>query len=99
MNLSDYVTETEAAKLLGLQSGKGSVWRHLRKHAPHIEIINIFGKNAVKRDELVKWNEGGRQKVIDAFSKRSGNISRKTKMRAAMKMLQRRKAANELSEY
>ena len=91
-NKLEYVTEKEAAKILGIQSGKGSVWRHLRKHAPHIEIVKIFNTNAVKRDELEAWAEGGRKEIASAFYKSGGRAGRKRKLGAALKMVQQRKA-------
>lgn len=65
-NLSDYVTESEAARMVGVTAGKGSVWRHLADHAPHIKQGKVFGFTAVRRNELEAWCQNGRKKVIDA---------------------------------
>lgn len=61
--IADYVTETEAARMVGVTAGKGSVWRHLRQHAPHIELVELFGYTAVRRDVLRAYCENGRKRV------------------------------------
>ena len=68
-DLTDYATETEAARMVGVSAGKGVVWRHLREHAPHIKQENIFGITAVRRDKLEAWCGNGRKKVVDAFTR------------------------------
>ncbi len=67
-NLSDYVTETEAAKLVGVSAGKGNVWRHLRQHAPDVKLEQIFGVTAVKRADLEAYCQARETKRVDAFT-------------------------------
>ncbi len=67
-NLDNYVTETEAARLVGVSAGKGNVWRHLREHAPEIKLEQIFGVTAVNRADLEKYCQTRRSKVVDAFT-------------------------------
>lgn len=62
-DIRDYVTETEAARMVGVTAGKGSVWRHLREHAPHIEMVELFGYTAVQRDVLRAYCDNGRKRV------------------------------------
>ncbi|MCB1714781.1 MAG: hypothetical protein KDK05_06570 [Candidatus Competibacteraceae bacterium] len=54
-DLTDYATETEAARIVGVSAGKGVVWRHLREHAPHIELVELFGYTAVKKEDLKQY--------------------------------------------
>lgn len=68
-DLTDYVTETEAAKMVGVSAGKGNVWRHLRKHAPHIKQVKLFGVTAVLRSSLAAYCERDRKKKVDAFTR------------------------------
>ena len=70
-NLSDYVTETEAARMVGVTAGKGSVWRHLDDHAPHIKQEKVFGFTAVRRADLDEWCRNGRKQVIDIATRRN----------------------------
>ena len=53
--LSDYVTEGDAARMLNFAPGTGNVWRHLREHAPHIELVELFGYTAVHKVALQKY--------------------------------------------
>lgn len=53
--LSDYVTEGDAARMLNLAPGTGNVWRHLREHAPHIELVELFGYTAVHKVALQRY--------------------------------------------
>lgn len=62
-NLNDYVTEKEATQLLNLSPGKGNAWRHLRTHAPHIELVEMFVFTAVRRDDLENYIQGTRKEV------------------------------------
>jgi hypothetical protein len=62
-SLSDYATESQAAKMLELSPGKGDAWRHLRTHAPHIEMVTLFGYTAVRRSVLEDYCYGARQEV------------------------------------
>lgn len=68
-NLNDYVTESEAARMVGVTAGKGSAWRHLTDHAPHIKQEKLFGMTAVLRSDLEAWCGNGRQQVVDAATK------------------------------
>ena len=31
------------------------MWRHLREHAPHIELVELFGYTAVKKEDLKQY--------------------------------------------
>jgi len=84
-NLSDYVTETEAGEVVGVSVGKGNVWRHLREHAPEIELEQIFGVTAVKRADLEKYCKTKRLKVVDAFT----HQKRRAQLRPAQAMFQK----------
>lgn len=70
-NLNDYVTESEAARLVGVTAGKGSVWRHLATRAPHIKQEKVFGFTAVRRTDLEDWCRNGRKQVIDIATRRN----------------------------
>ena len=83
-NLNDYVTETEAARIVGVTAGKGSVWRHLADHAPHIKQEKIFGFTAVRRSDLEAWCENGRKRVV--------SVATMQKRRAMIRQLQQRTA-------
>lgn len=84
-NLNDYVTETEAARLVGVTAGKGSVWRHLADHAPHIKQEKMFGVTAVRRADLEAWCRNGRKQVVDVATLR--------KRRRMLRQLQQRMAS------
>jgi len=77
-DLNEYVTETEAANLLGLAPGKGDAWRHLRERATHIELVNLFGITAVKRSELrpyaEKLKQGKEKRPLRRVRKRNGKV-------------------------
>ena len=49
-DLLEFVTESEAARMLGLAPGKGSAWRSLRGRVTIHQVGNI---QAVRRDDLV----------------------------------------------
>lgn len=83
-NLSDYVTESEAAKMLDLTPAKGVVWRHLADHAPHIKQEKLFGVTAVRRTDLEAWCRNGRKQVVDVATLR--------KRRRMLRQLQQRMA-------
>lgn len=83
-NLSDYVTESEAAKMLDLTPAKGVVWRHLADHAPHIKQEKLFGVTAVRRADLEAWCRNGRKQVVDVATLR--------KRRRMLRQLQKRMA-------
>lgn len=83
-NLNDYVTESEAAKMLDLTPAKGVVWRHLTDHAPHIKQEKLFGVTAVRRADLETWCRNGRKQVVDVATLR--------KRRAVIRQLQQRMA-------
>jgi hypothetical protein len=48
----EYLTESQAAKLLSLAPGKGNAWRHLRDQAPHVPLVTLFGLTAVKKSDI-----------------------------------------------
>ena len=80
-DLRDFVTESEAARMVGVSAGKGVVWRHLASHAPHIKQEEIFGFTAVRRDQLEAYCASpNRKKVVDAFTRQ--------KRRAMLRRLQ-----------
>lgn len=83
-NLNDYVTESEAAKMLDLTPAKGVVWRHLADHAPHIKQEKLFGVTAVRRADLEAWCRNGRKQVVDVATLR--------KRRRMLRQLQQRMA-------
>lgn len=84
-NIEDYVTEKEAAEMVGVSAGKGSVWRHLATHAPHIKQDQVFGYTAVRRDALEAWCKNGRKRVVDVATLR--------KRRRMLRQLQQRIAS------
>lgn len=51
-DLLEFVTESEAARMLGLAPGKGSAWRSLRGRVTIHQVGNI---QAVRRDDLVAY--------------------------------------------
>ena len=48
----EYLTESQAARMLGLAPGKGNAWRHLRDHAPRVPLVTLFGLTAVKKSDI-----------------------------------------------
>lgn len=51
-DLSEFVTESEAASLLGVVPGKGNAWRALRGR---VTIHQVGSIHAVRRDELTAY--------------------------------------------
>lgn len=86
-DLNDYVTETEAARIVGVSAGKGVVWRHLRDHAPHIKQEQLFGFTAVRRSALEAWRKNGRIQVMSAPARQK----RKALLRRLQKIVEARR--------
>ena len=79
-----YLSESEAAKLLGLASGKGNAWRHLAEHAPHIPIVEVAGQKAVKRTDVEAWLANGRSAVRPGGNKDLAPKAKRRKLAAAI---------------
>lgn len=75
-----YLSESETANLIGVATGKGNAWRHLRQHAPHIKIVKVAGQNAVLRSDVEAWLENGRSSIVPLE-----RINRRRKLAAAIR--------------